>query len=207
MGGQNAREPAAMKLVVGLGNPGRNYAATRHNVGFGVVQMLAQRHGVGRARTKFHGETVEASLDGQRALLLCPWTYMNRSGLSVREARNFYKMDLSDVLVICDDFNLPLGKLRCRPKGSSGGQKGLQDIVRALGTDQVPRLRLGVGIPPEGWEVTGYVLSAFATDELPLVRQALTRAADAVAVWAREGIEACMNQYNVDPNAPAKPNS
>lgn len=199
MGGQDAAHPAAMKLVVGLGNPGRKYAATRHNVGFGVVRVLAQRHGVGKVRAKFHGETIEASFNGQRGLLLCPQTYMNRSGLSVREASSFFKLALTDVLVICDDFNLRLGKLRCRAKGSSGGQKGLQDIFRSLGTEQVPRLRLGIGSPPEGRGVTGYVLSTFSANELPLIQQAIERAADAVEIWARDGIEACMNQYNVDP--------
>ncbi|MGM0491292.1 MAG: aminoacyl-tRNA hydrolase [Planctomycetota bacterium] len=188
-----------MKLVVGLGNPGRKYAATRHNVGFGVAEVLAGRHGAGKPRAKFQGETVEINVNGRRGLVLCPHTYMNRSGLSVLKARDFFKMDAADIMIICDDFNLPLGKLRCRAKGSAGGQKGLQDIFRCLGTDRIPRLRIGIGTPPEGWDVSGYVLSKFAADELPLIRKAIDRAADAVAVWAQDGIEICMNRYNVDP--------
>lgn len=195
----NNADSTALKLVVGLGNPGRKYAATRHNVGFAVAEVLAGRYGAGNPRAKFHGEMVEINVNRQRGLLLCPHTYMNRSGLSVLKARDFFKVEPADIMIVCDDFNLPLGKLRCRAKGSAGGQKGLGDIFRCLGTDRIPRLRVGIGIPPEGWDVSGYVLSKFAADELPLIRQAIDRAADAVAVWAQDGIEVCMNQYNVDP--------
>lgn len=198
MSERNTVDPQAMRLVVGLGNPGRKYSATRHNVGFGVAELLVQRHGQGKARSKFKGETVELSFNGQRALLLCPHTYMNHSGLSVSKACDFYKTPVGNVMIICDDFNLPLAKLRCRAKGSAGGQKGLRDIIRCLGTDHVPRLRIGIGTPPEGWEVSGYVLSKFASSELPVIRQAIERAADAVAVWIRDGIETCMNQYNTN---------
>ena len=198
MGGQQTADPAALKLVVGLGNPGRKYVTTRHNIGFGVVEMLAHRHGLGKARSKFRGETVEFNIGGQRGLLLCPHTYMNRSGLSVLEARDFFKVDHADVLIICDDFSLPLGRLRCRAKGSAGGQKGLQDIFRCLGTQEVPRLRVGIGPPPDGWDMADYVLSRFSSDELPVVRDAIARAADAAADWAKGGIEACMNRYNAD---------
>ncbi len=202
MGGHQTADPAAMKLIVGLGNPGRKYAATRHNVGFGVVEMLAHRHGLGRARAKFHGETVEVNIGGQRGLLLCPHTYMNRSGLSVLQARDFFKLDHTDVLIVCDDFNLNLGKLRCRAKGSSGGQKGLQDICRSLGTEQLSRLRVGIGAPPDGWDVADYVLSKFTSDELPQIQQAIARAADAAEDWVRHGIQYCMNQYNADSSSP-----
>lgn len=201
MGGQQTTDSASRKLIVGLGNPGRKYAATRHNVGFGAVEELARRHGQGKVRARFHGELVEANISGHRALLLCPHTYMNHSGLSVMEARNFYHVDAADVLIICDDFSLPLGKLRCRAKGSSGGQKGLQDIFRRLGTDQLPRLRVGIGVPPDGWDAADYVLSKFAADELPQIQQAILRAADAAADWVRSGIEVCMNQYNADSTA------
>lgn len=199
MSGLNSADSTAMKLVVGLGNPGRKYAATRHNVGFGVAEVLASRHGVEKPRAKFQGEAVEINVNGRRALLLCPHTYMNRSGISVLKARDFFKVDAADIMIVCDDFNLPLGKLRCRAKGSAGGQKGLRDIFRCMGTDRIPRLRVGIGIPPDEWDVSSYVLSKFAADELPLIRKAIDRAADALAVWARDGIEICMNQYNVDP--------
>ena len=185
-----------MKLIVGLGNPGRKYAVTRHNVGFHVVAELAHRHGQGRARSKFRGESVEAAIDGEKVLLLCPHTYMNRSGSSVLEARDFYKVELSDLLIICDDFNLPLARLRFRAKGSSGGQKGLQDIIRCLGTDQFSRLRIGIGSPPENWDVADFVLSKFSKEDGKVMDEAVRQAADAVADWTREGVEACMNRYN-----------
>ena len=140
-----------MKLIVGLGNPGRKYAGTRHNVGFEVLAELGRRAAAGRPRTKFQAELLEAMVGGEKVLLLSPLTYMNRSGSSVQPARDFYQLDNEDLLIICDDINLPLAKLRFRAKGSSGGQKGLEDILRRLGTDQVPRLRLGVGQPPAQW--------------------------------------------------------
>ncbi len=187
-----------MKLIVGLGNPGRQYAATRHNVGFAVAERLVQRIGQTTPRARFHGETVEATVGDQRVLVLCPHTLMNRSGLSVLEARDFYKLDLADILIVCDDFNLPLAKLRCRSKGSSGGQKGLQDIVNRLGTDELARLRIGIGPPPADWDVVAYVLSKFHPEEVDLIRTAVDRAADAAVDWVREGIEFCMNRYNAD---------
>jgi peptidyl-tRNA hydrolase, PTH1 family len=185
-----------MKLVVGLGNPGRRYQKTRHNVGFAVLGELERRFGQTAPRSKFHGEVVEASLDGHRALLLSPWTYMNRSGLSVREAKQFFRVPEEDLLVVCDDLNLPLARLRVRPKGSAGGQRGLEDIIRQLGTEEFARLRIGIGPPPEGWQWTDHVLSKFTPEETDEIEQAVQRAADAVACWAREGLAACMNQYN-----------
>ena len=188
--------PAPMKLVVGLGNPGRRYRGTRHNVGFAILGELARRFATGGAKAKFHGEAVEADLDGQRALLLSPLTYMNHSGTSVQEAKRFYKIPDEDLLVLCDDLNLPVAKLRFRAKGSSGGQKGLEDILRRLGTEDFARLRIGIGSPPEGWDWADYVLSKFTEQEMPAIEEAVGKAADAVAVWAREAVEFCMNQYN-----------
>ena len=185
-----------MKLVVGLGNPDRRYQGTRHNVGFAVLAEVARKFGLGTAKSKFHGEVVEADLDGQRALLLSPLTYMNRSGRSVQAAKSFYKIADEDLLVVCDDLNLPVAKLRFRAQGSSGGQKGLEDIVRQLGTEEFSRLRIGIGPPAEGLDWADYVLSKFSKQELLEVEDAVWKAADAVAVWARQGVEVCMNQYN-----------
>lgn len=185
-----------MKLVVGLGNPGRKYEETRHNIGFLVLAELARKFGTGGARLRFQGETVEASLDGQRALLLTPTTYMNLSGASVLAARDFYKIPHEDILVVCDDLNLPLAKLRVRSEGSAGGQKGLEDIIRRLAAENFARLRIGIGSPPEGWNWADYVLSKFTKEESPLMDQAIARAAEAVAVWAREGVQVCMNRTN-----------
>ncbi len=185
-----------MKLIVGLGNPGRKYEETRHNVGFQVAATLARRFGQSTPRSKFQGEIVEASIGTERLLLLCPHTYMNRSGSSVLAARDFYKLELTDLMVVCDDLSLPLGKLRIRTKGSSGGQNGLRDIIERLGSEEFPRLRIGIEAPPPGWDAVDFVLSKFTKDDRAVMDVAVSRAADAVECWVREGIESCMNQYN-----------
>ncbi len=185
-----------MKLVVGLGNPGRRYQGTRHNVGYLVLAELARRFGTPPPRSRFHGEVVEADIEGEKALLLSPTTFMNLSGVSVQEAKSFYKLPNEDLLVLCDDLNLPVGKLRVRSRGSSGGQKGLDDIIERLGSDEFSRLRVGIGAAPDGWDWADYVLSKFTPEELPEIERAVGLAAEAVAVWARQGVESCMNQYN-----------
>ncbi len=185
-----------MKLIVGLGNPGRRYEGTRHNVGFAVLAELAQRWGLSRPKGRFQGEVLEGEAEGERLLLLGPLTYMNQSGGSVVAARDFYKLPNEDLLVVCDDLSLPLGKLRFRARGSSGGQKGLADVVRRLGTEEFARLRIGIGSPPEGWDSADYVLARFAADQLPVIREAVVSAAEAAGVWVREGIQFCMNRYN-----------
>jgi PTH1 family peptidyl-tRNA hydrolase len=187
-----------MKLIVGLGNPGRKYQGTRHNVGFDVVQELAKRHALGGFRTKFKGEYCEARVGGQAAILLIPHTYMNLSGQSVQPATVFFKIETDDVLVVCDDFNLPLARLRFRAGGSAGGQKGLADILRCLGTQDVPRLRIGIGNAPPQWDVADYVLSKFRPEELEPVAEAVGRAVAGLNDWARHGVQYCMNRYNAD---------
>jgi len=185
-----------MKLAVGLGNPGRKYQGTRHNIGFAVIAELAKRLGAGRPKEKFHGELVEAELEGERLLLLGPLTYMNNSGTSVLAARDYFALPNESLLVICDDLNLPLAKLRFRPGGSAGGHKGLADIIDRLGAEEFPRLRIGIGSPPEHWDATDFVLARFAEPERPEIEQAVSAAADAVADWARQGIAYCMNRHN-----------
>lgn len=185
-----------MKLVVGLGNPGRKYQATRHNIGYEVLWSLSRRLASGAAKSAFRGEVVEADLGGVRTLLVWPQTFMNRSGSSVVLARDFYKLENSELLVVCDDLNLPLARLRVRGKGSSGGQKGLEDIIRALGSDEFARLRVGIGRPPDGWDPVNYVLGKFTKQELAEVEPAVVRAADAVVEWAQQGLGPCMNRYN-----------
>ncbi len=185
-----------MKLIVGLGNPGHAYQDTRHNVGFEVLDVLAKRAGSPPRRPRFQGEMAQVSLRGSPALLLWPLTWMNLSGSSVLAARDFYKIDESAMLVACDDFNLPLDTLRLRPGGSAGGQKGLSDILTRLGTNDVPRLRVGIGPVPSGWQPPDFVLGRFAKDERERVAVMIERAADAAEEWVARGIQAAMNQYN-----------
>ncbi len=185
-----------MKLIVGLGNPGKKYAGTKHNVGFDVLAELARRHGEGSAKRSFQGEVLDVRLREVRGLLLWPHTYMNKSGTSVREAVQFYKVELPDVLIVCDDFNLPLAKLRMRPSGSAGGQKGLADTIRQLGTEEVPRLRIGIGAPPGGRDGADHVLGRFDRQEQPEIDVAIAEAADAAILWANDGIDKAMNRYN-----------
>ena len=189
-----------MKLIIGLGNPGTKYRMTRHNVGYMVLAELATKLSAGQAirpQSKFRGDLVDIrEPGGASVLLLAPTTYMNRSGLSVGEAVGFYKMPTNDLLVICDDLNLPLHRLRLRAEGSAGGQKGLADIIRVLGTDKVPRLRIGIGSPPGPMDAADYVLMNFTEKERPEMEITIKQAADAVVCWLNKGIGEAMNQYN-----------
>ena len=172
-----------MKLIVGLGNPGRKYAGTRHNIGWEVIAGLARQGGGGTPRERFQGEVLDVDLGGQRVLLLCPLTYMNCSGASVQPARDFHKIDNRDLIVVCDDFNLPLAKLRFRARGSAGGQKGLQDIIRRLGTEEFPRLRIGIGTPPLQWDPADFVLSKFTVEERKAIDPAIAAAVVPAPPW------------------------
>lgn len=185
-----------MKLIVGLGNPGSRYTGTRHNIGFEVVAELARRHAATAPREKFQAELAEATIGGEKTLLMCPLTFMNLSGQAVQPARDFYKIENNDLLVVCDDFALPLGKLRLRAQGSAGGQKGLDDIIRRLGTDEVPRLRVGIGPLPENWNAANFVLGKFSSEEAAQAKELVKRSADAVASWMADGLAKAMNQYN-----------
>lgn len=185
-----------MKLIVGLGNPGGKYVGTRHNVGFDVVAELGRRLGASGVKVAFQAETATAEHAGQKVLLLCPHTFMNLSGGSVLAARDYYKLDLADLLIVSDDIALPLGRLRFRERGSAGGQKGLADVLRRLGSQEIARLRVGVGAPPAGWDAADYVLGKFNTGERREIGPAVVRAADGVCDWIAHGIEYCMTHYN-----------
>jgi peptidyl-tRNA hydrolase, PTH1 family len=186
-----------MKVLAGLGNPGKKYTGTRHNVGFEVVAELAYRHKADRAKSKFEAEVTEILIGSERLLLATPQTYMNASGRSVRQILDFYQIVPVDLLVVCDDINLRLGQLRMRKSGSSGGQKGLENVIQHLGTPGVPRLRLGVGQPEAGRDSADYVLERFHKSEVATVDTAVRLAADAAEVWVIEGIERAMNRFNV----------
>jgi PTH1 family peptidyl-tRNA hydrolase len=185
-----------MHLVVGLGNPGRKYNGTRHNIGFVVLAELARRHAAPDARSGFEAEVTETTIAGRRTLLAAPQTYMNLSGRSVQQIVTFYKLPLEDLLVVCDDMNLPAGKLRLRKSGSAGGQKGLQNIIDQLGTQDFSRLRIGIGRPPENIDAVDYVLTRFRSDEKELMDDAVSDAASAVETWLRDGADAAMNSIN-----------
>jgi PTH1 family peptidyl-tRNA hydrolase len=185
-----------MKLVVGLGNPGRKYEQTRHNIGFDSVRALAARHGAPPARARFEGLVQECSIAGEQTLLLMPQTYMNLSGRCVRLAVDFYKLPADALLMVCDDFNLNLGVLRLRASGSDGGQKGLADTIRQLGTDDIARLRLGIGPVPERWQAEDFVLGKFDPGEREQVDRQIRRSTEAVETWIAHGIQRAMNEYN-----------
>ncbi len=183
------------KLVVGLGNPGSKYEGTRHNIGFEVVDRLAQGGSGAKFSKKFEGLLAEVEIDFKRVLLLKPETFMNLSGRSVIPALRFYKLEPADLLVLCDDLNLPLGKLRFRKSGSDGGQKGLRDISTQLGTDEYARLRVGIG-DRGPIDAADFVLSRFRSAERPIMDDALIAATQAVAVWVSQGPDAAMNRFN-----------
>ena len=185
-----------MKLIVGLGNPGFEYVYTRHNIGWLIVDHILSQKNAGAPSNKFFGEFwMIGTLNG--IALLKPQTWMNLSGKSVREVYNFYKMEVEDILIICDDVALPFGKLRIRAKGSAGGHNGLASIIGALGTLEVPRLKVGVGNKPGGGNLRNWVLGHFPDDEKNEMSTLIDKAAEAALIWAQEGIDKAMNVTNV----------
>ncbi|MGD9857026.1 MAG: aminoacyl-tRNA hydrolase [Planctomycetaceae bacterium] len=191
-----------MKVVVGLGNPGRKYVGTRHNVGFEVLARLAQQYGPDPVRTRFDAELTEITVGRERILLAAPQTYMNLSGRSVRQILDFYKVPAGELLVVCDDLNLDVGRLRLRASGSAGGQKGLQDTIGQLGTGDFARLRIGIGRPPARMDAAAYVLQKFSLQDRKSVDEAVALAADAVVMWANDGVQSAMNCVNAPPSSP-----
>ena len=184
-------------LVVGLGNPGGKYEGTRHNVGFMVVDELADRGRFSVTRVKYHALTAAAEIGGQGALVMKPTTYMNLSGEAVGEAAKFYKTAPDHVLVISDDVDLPLGRLRIRTGGSAGGHNGLKSIIQHLGSDQFPRLKVGVGGKPHpDYDMADWVLSKIQGEDKKVMDEAVKRAADAVECLLRDGPQKAMNRFN-----------
>jgi PTH1 family peptidyl-tRNA hydrolase len=195
-----------MKLIVGLGNPGPEYAGTRHNAGFDEVDRLARRLAPGAApRARFAGLAVDAEVGGEKCLLLKPTTFMNLSGRSVLEAVQFFKLEPSrDLLVIVDDLALPCGSIRLRPDGSSGGHNGLADIGLKLASNYWARLRVGID-PPGRVRQVDYVLGRYTPDQRPLVEAALDQAVHAAECWAAKGLQEAMNRFNTKPAPSAAP--
>ena len=188
-----------MKAIVGLGNPGRRYEGTRHNLGFMVVEAVARRpgaHAAGAAREQFESLVTETTMGGERCLLVKPQTYMNLSGQSVQGLLHFYKIPLENLLIAHDDLDIPYGTIRIRPTGGPGGQRGMANTIELLGTKDFPRLRLGIGRPPGRMDPKDYVLQDFSKDELKLMPELLSRAADAAIEFVMKGLNAAMNKYN-----------
>ncbi|RYD83253.1 MAG: aminoacyl-tRNA hydrolase [Verrucomicrobiaceae bacterium] len=185
-------EGPTFRLIVGLGNPGREYRDTRHNIGFMILDRLAAD-----ARAEFRADKAwHAEIARSGDVFLCkPQTYMNRSGESVRALTQFFKIEPAQVLIIADDMALPLGKLRFRPSGSAGGQKGLRSVIDHLGTQDIPRLRVGIGEAKAG-EAVDHVLGKFSSEERLAIEDALSRATEGVACAQRLGLQAAMNAYN-----------
>ncbi len=184
-----------MHLIVGLGNPGSEYAKTRHNAGFMVLERLANRHGITGVKSRFSAGVLDGQVAGHRCLLAQPMTYMNRSGTTVGEAVNFYKLELEKVMVVVDEVAIDVGKIRMRASGSAGGHNGLSDIEQRLGTQDYPRLRIGVGAPTRAAR-RDFVLGRFTEDQLANLDPALDKACDAIECWLNDGISKAMSLYN-----------
>lgn len=185
-----------MKLIVGLGNPGREYAATRHNVGFDTITALCDKYNIRLDTRKFKGLCGSGYINGQKVLLIQPQTYMNNSGECIREAADFFKVENEDIAVICDDINLDVGRLRIRGKGSAGGHNGLKSIIAHLGGEDFPRFRIGVGKKPDGWDLADHVLARFPKEDDEIIREMIKLTGDAVAEWIASDIGTSMNKYN-----------
>lgn len=184
-------------IVVGLGNPGKKYEGTRHNAGFMTVEALAETTNARVNRAKFKSLCGEAVIGDKKVLLMMPQTYMNNSGEAVREAMAFYKLPPERCLIVCDDVTLPVGTIRIRRKGSDGGQRGVRSIITLCGSEQFPRIKLGVGQKPHpDYDLAAWVLSRFSENDKPPMREAVKNAAEAVAVILQDGIDAAMNRFS-----------
>ncbi len=183
-------------LIAGLGNPGHRHAANRHNVGFRCVERLAAAHGWAFDKRQKNGRVALGEIGGQRVILVKPQTFMNESGRAVVALARFYQVPPERMLVCYDDLDLPLGTVRLRPEGGSGGHKGMRSIIEHLGSQNFPRLRIGIGRPPGQMDPAAYVLQDFSVEEQPLVDEALARAVAAVETWLREGIVMAMSRHN-----------
>ena len=184
-----------MKIIVGLGNPGKEYENTKHNIGFMVLDRLAEKWGIAIRKIKFKGLYGEGFVDGEKVILLKPQTYMNLSGESVREILGFYKIDPEDLVVIYDDLDLPMGALRIRGRGSAGTHNGMRSVIYQIQEDGFPRIRVGIGGERKG-SLVNYVISGFSGEDRDIMREAVLKAADAAECLVREGLSEAMNRFN-----------
>lgn len=183
-----------MKIITGLGNPGKKYSDTRHNIGFRVIETLASRYQVEREISKFDGLIAQLRINNERVLLVKPLTFMNLSGRTVQPLVNFYKIDLDDLMIVYDDMDLSPGTIRIRPGGGTGGHKGLASITANLKSSDFPRMRIGIGRPPD--DTIDWVLGSFNTEEATLMQETKIRAADALETWVKDGLDKAMNIFN-----------
>lgn len=187
-----------MYLIAGLGNPGRQYEATRHNMGFDVIDKLVEEFNVPQAGVKFNAMYGKGRIGGEQVILMKPLSYMNLSGGPIREMANYFKIDPeTELIVIYDDIDTEPGQLRVRKKGSAGGHNGIKNIIQQLGTQNFMRVRVGVGAKPKGWDLADYVLGRFDKDERQLVEEAQDRACEAVEMILADSVDAAMNKFNV----------
>ena len=190
-----------MYLIAGLGNPTREYDKTRHNVGFAVIDVLADKYGIDVSDRKHKALCGKGIIEGEKVLLLKPQTFMNLSGESIREAVDYYKIDPEDIIVIYDDISLDPGQLRIRLKGSAGGHNGMKNIIAHLGTQEFPRIKVGVGAKPPKMDLADYVLSRFGAEEQKVMDEAFGQAAEAAVMMMTTGAERAMNHYNAKKKA------
>jgi peptidyl-tRNA hydrolase, PTH1 family len=185
-----------MKLIVGLGNPGREYSDTRHNIGFMVIDELAKKWGISLNQEKYKGVFGSGVVNGEKVILLKPLTYMNLSGECIRPLMDYYKISIDDFVVVYDDLDLAPGKLRLRTKGSAGGHNGIKSTIAHLGTQEFNRIRLGIGRPQQGRSVVDHVLGAFFKEEMPEVEHSIVQSVDACETWLSHSFVQVMNTFN-----------
>jgi PTH1 family peptidyl-tRNA hydrolase len=183
-------------IIAGLGNPGNKYDNTRHNVGFDAVDLLAHLNDISISKVKFKALMGEGNIEGKRVILVKPQTFMNLSGESIREVLEWYKIPVGNIIIMFDDIDLELGKIRIRSKGSSGTHNGMRNILYQIQSDEFPRVRIGIGRPPEGWNLADYVLSKFSPSERSTINDSIKNTAEAVSTILKSGVDAAMNKFN-----------
>ena len=185
-----------MYLIVGLGNPEAEYGKTRHNMGFNTINKIAERYHINVNKTKFQGLSEVGTIEGQKVILVKPQTYMNLSGECVKPFVDFYKIEKENILVIYDDIDIEPGKIKTRKKGSSGGHNGMKSIIQMIGTEEFPRIRIGIGRPAHSGDEINHVIGAIPEDEIPLLDKGIEKAKDAVMEILKNGVDIAMNKFN-----------
>ena len=193
-----------MYVIAGLGNPGKNYEGTKHNIGFAVIDALAKAYDIDVTKFKHKALMGDGIIEGERVLLVKPQTYMNLSGESIREILQFYKIPIENFLVIYDDISLPPGSTRMREKGSAGGHNGIKNIINHFGNDIFLRIKVGVGEKPNGWDLADFVLSHFSKDDIPMISIGIDRSLKGIEIWLKNGVKDAMNTINKRPAKPKK---